>query len=277
MGGGGMISPTSDYLSFLMTLPHVTLMSLMTFFFLGLIRIAPIIFYAPFLGGSLPGPVKMGIALSFTFMLLPQIIQNTSQPLSFDMNFIAYSLKELFVGSILGFLSLIPFYIAESAGSLIDFMRGSASLQVTDPYMQTQTSTIGNFFVLIQAGGLFLFLDALAYSFQILPIDRFFKVSFFYISMPFWKLVFGLGTRILATATQLAAPSLVAILMAEMFSGIANRLAPQVQIVFLGMSLKSLLGLGLLWTAWALIMRQMDKQPAIWLRDLEKVLTSFGF
>ena len=51
--------------------------------------------------------------------------------------------------------------------------------------------------------------------------------------------------QIITIAIQLAAPALVAILMAEMFLGIANRLAPQVQIAFLGMSIKSLLGLGL--------------------------------
>jgi type III secretory pathway component EscT len=57
-----------------------------------------------------------------------------------------------------------------------------------------------------------------------------------------------------------------------MFLGIANRLAPQVQIVFLGMSLKSLLGLGLLWAGWFFILKQMANQSVLWLHDLEKVL-----
>jgi type III secretion protein T len=56
---------------------------------------------------------------------------------------------------------------------------------------------------------------------------------------------------------KLAAPALVAILMAEMFLGIANRLAPQVQIAFLGMPLKSFLGLLLLFFGWFAILGDM--------------------
>jgi type III secretion protein T len=276
-------SPTSDYLSLLISMPHVTPLGLMTFFFLGLMRIGPIVSLVPFLGARLPGSVKVGLALTLTFILLPQIIHSVSHTMTFDMQYIGYSLKELFVGITLAFLAAIPFYIAESSGSLIDFMRGSSSLQVTEPFMQTQTSTIGNLFnymtviVFFQIGGLFFFLEALAYSFQMLPIDQLLKLSFFNLSMPFWKLIVGLLTRVTAVSMQLAAPSIVSILMAEMFLGIANRLAPQVQIVFLGMSLKSLLGLGLLFAGWIFILQQVGNQCLLWLHDLEKVLQSFGF
>lgn len=258
-------------------------LGVLTVLFLGLMRIAPIVSLAPFLGGKLPGPVKIGLAISLTFILLPQIIHSASRPLAFDMSFVGYSLKEILIGVILGFLTTIPFYIAQGAGSLIDFMRGSSSLQVTDPFMQTQTSSIGTLFnymnvvIFFQIGGLFMFLDALAYSFQIIPVDVVIKESFLSnLSMPFWKIMTGLLTRVTAVSMQLAAPSIVSILMAEMFLGIANRLAPQVQIVFLGMSLKSLLGLGLLFAGWFFILKQMGHQTVLWLQDVEKVLRSFG-
>ena len=45
--------------------------------------------------------------------------------------------------------------------------------------------------------------------------------------------------------------------MAEFFLGIANRMAPQVQIAFLGMSLKSLMGLFLLWVGWQFILKNV--------------------
>jgi type III secretion protein T len=57
-----------------------------------------------------------------------------------------------------------------------------------------------------------------------------------------------------------------------MFLGIANRLAPQVQIAFLGMSLKSLLGIGLLFVGWFFILLQMSKQAQIWLKTLQYML-----
>jgi len=52
--------------------------------------------------------------------------------------------------------------------------------------------------------------------------------------------------------------------MAEMFLGIANRLAVNVQIAFLGMALKSLFGLALLWAGWSFIIQQMVKGALLW-------------
>lgn len=273
---------TADYVSLYLSLKNITPMGLMTIFFLGLMRIAPIVSMAPFLGGKLPGSVKMGLALSLTIIFLPYLIQYSSSNLSFNLAFIGYSLKELFIGLIIGFMAGIPFYIAESSGSLIDFMRGSSALQVQDPFMQTQTSSIGVLFnyVLIvlffQINGPFIFLDAVTHSFHVLPIDKVLPESFFSLQLPFWKAMLGLLTRVTAISVQLAAPSIVSILMAEMFLGIANRLAPQVQIVFLGMSLKSLLGLGLLWAGWFYILQQMANQSLLWLKTIDQTLTSLG-
>lgn len=252
--------------------------ALLTLFFLGLMRIAPIVSMSPFLGSKLPGGVKMGLTLALTLIFLPHISQTSTAPLTFSVAFIGLALKELLVGFILAILASMPFYIAQSSGVLIDFMRGSSSLQVTDPFMQSQTSPIGillNYVLVIiffQMSGPFIFFDAIIQSYNMIPVDHFLHSYFFTLAQPFWKMLTGLLTRFLALSVQLAAPSIVAILMAEMFLGIANRLAPQVQIVFLGMSLKSLLGLGLLWAGWFFILQQMGNQSIIWMRDIEKIL-----
>lgn len=271
---------TADYLTTLLTQPGMTPLGLLSIFFLGLFRIAPIVAIAPFLGAKLPGGVKIALAITLTILFIPQLIQTSTHVFSFDIGYIGYGLKELFMGFILAFLASIPFYIAQSGGSLIDFMRGSSSLQVPDPTMQSQTSSIGVMFnyvlilVFFQVGGLFFFLDAVNESFRILPIDKFITSNFFHISVPFWKTITGLFTRVMAISIQIAAPSIVSILMAEMFLGIANRLAPQVQIVFLGMSLKSLLGLGMLWAAWFFVLQQMGKQSLLWIKNIDDILRS---
>ena len=77
---------------------------------------------------------------------------------------------------------------------------------------------------------------------------------------------------VLSMSIQLAAPPLIGVIMAEMFLGIANRLAPQVQIAFLGMSIKSLLGLALLWAAWYFILKQFTKQTHDWLGVINKII-----
>ena len=65
--------------------------------------------------------------------------------------------------------------------------------------------------------------------------------------------------------------------MTEMFLGIANRLAPQVQIAFLGMSLKSLVGLAMLCAAWFFILQQMSKQTLLWLSDMNKIVHTLNY
>jgi type III secretory pathway component EscT len=59
--------------------------------------------------------------------------------------------------------------------------------------------------------------------------------------------------------------------MTEVFLGIANRLAPQVQIVFLGMSLKSLIGLAILASAWVFILKQMGKETFLWMKEVNNL------
>ncbi len=280
MGAFRVSGTANDYLSFLLNQPNMTPIGLLSVFFLGLFRLGPIVAIAPFLGAKLPGGVKIGLAISLTIIFIPQLIQNSSTEFAFDLNYIGFGLKELLMGVIIAFLSAIPFYIAEGAGSFIDFMRGSSSLQVQDPTTQTQTSSIGVMFnyvmiiIFFNIGGPFYFLDAVSESFNILPVDKTIPAGFFNLSLPFWQTITGLLTRILAISIQLAAPSMVSILMAEMFLGIANRLAPQVQIVFLGMSLKSLLGLGMLWMGWFFILQQMGKQSLGWVKNVDDILRS---
>jgi type III secretion protein T len=276
-----ILGATTDYASFAKSIPSLSSTALLSVFFLGLMRIAPIVARVPFLGGKLPGTMKVGLAICLVVVFLPQLLLMHSQPLDFNIYFIAYALKELLIGMILAFLMSIPFYIATSAGVLIDFLRGSSALQVGDPTMQTQSSSIGVLYnqvlvvLFFQLDGPFLFFDAILQSYTFIPVDKMLPATFFVANHPFWKLITELLTTVTALSIQFAAPSLVAILMAEMFLGIANRLAPQVQIAFLGMALKSILGIALLWAGWTFILQQMAKQSLLWLKDLVKLLSSF--
>jgi type III secretion protein T len=133
-------------------------------------------------------------------------------------------------------------------------------------------------FVLIvlffQIDGPFYFFDGVMQSYSLLPVDGIVPAHFFNLKHPVWEALLHLLTKFTALSIQLAAPSLLSILMAEMFLGIANRLAPQVQIAFLGMSLKSLLGIALLWAGWFFIMQQMAKQSLLWIKDLTQLVVS---
>lgn len=273
---------TTDYVSFVLSIPGIPPISVLTLFFLSLMRIAPVVSTAPFLGSKLPGGVKIGLAISIAAIMLPHLlIASKAHVMTFDVQFAGYCIKELFVGMCIAILVSIPFYIAQSSGILIDFLRGSSALQVQDPLMQTQSSSIGQLYnyifivIFYEIGGTFAFLEGFLNSYTFIPADSFIPATFFNLHLPFWQFILGLLTKFLALSIQLAAPPIVAILMAEMFLGIANRLAPQVQIAFLGMSLKSLIGLALLWAGWFFILQQLGKQSFIWLDSLNHLIRSF--
>lgn len=272
---------TSDYVSFVLSFPNLPPQTILTLFFLAMMRLGPIVAFVPFFGSKLPSGVKVGLLLALVAVLLPKIILTTKLPApAFNFNFSVYALKELLIGMILAILASMPFYIAQSSGVLIDFLRGSSALMVTDPIMQSQTSPIGQlynyvFIVLFyQIDGPFLFLDGVMNSYSIIAANDLIPSAFFNFNLPFWKTLATLLTKFTALAIQLAAPSIVAILMAEMFLGIANRLAPQVQIAFLGMSIKSLLGLALLWAGWFFILQQLAKQSLLWLQSIDQFFLS---
>lgn len=277
-----MTSATSDYLSLVLTMPQFPPLAVLNFFLLGLMRIAPIVALAPFLGSKLPGGVKIGLAVALTAIFLPHIMVTSTELARFDLYFIGHLLKELFIGAILGFMVSIPFYIAQASGVLIDFQRGSSSLGVQDPTTQTQVTPIGllyNYTLIVlffQIDGPFIFFDGLMNSYTFLPANGILPATFFALKAPFWQMLLHLLTKFTALSIQLAAPSMVAILMAEMFLGIANRLAPQVQIAFLGMALKSLLGIALLWAGWFFILQQVAKQTLLFLRDLARVVSTMS-
>ncbi|MBI5346612.1 MAG: flagellar biosynthetic protein FliR [Chlamydiae bacterium] len=277
------LSSTDSYLSLLLSLPDISPSSLISLLFLGMARIIPIIVVAPFFGSkNLPIPVKIMFSLALIAILMPQLVFSVHKEIPFDIHYVGYFFKEILIGFILGFLAAIPFYVAQGSGSLTDYMRGAQALQVTDPTTTSQTGPIGLLYnyVLITSfffiGGPFIFLDALAKSFELVPVNEFFNPIFFTTSMPIWHTILGLLNYVLSMSIQLAAPTLIGTLMAEMFLGIANRLAPQVQIVFLGISLKSWVGLALLAAAWYFIMQQLSKEAIAWLNVVQNTVYQMG-
>ena len=272
------MGPGKEYLQFFSQIYQLSPDALISLFLLSLFRLAPIIVLAPFLGSKLPSPVKMGLLMSFSALLLPHIAMTSQTLLEFNHIFILYAAKEFFIGFVFAFFICVPFQFAQSAGVIIDFVRGSSSLQVSDPFSQSQTSPIGNLYnyILIVMfyliGGVFMLFDSLITSYTLLPVDVLINPLFFSLKLPFWQIVTGVATKILALAIQLSAPALLAVLMTEVFLGIANRLAPQVQIVFLGMSLKSLIGLALLCLGWFFILEQLEKQTLLWLNEIHQML-----
>lgn len=254
----------------------------LSLFFLYLARILPIIGMAPFFGAKvLPHPVKVAFAISLFVIFLPKLLVVTKEPLTFNLLLVVLMTKEIFIGVLMGFMVSVPYIIVQNTGMFIDHQRGGASLMVNDPTIQNQSSPLGTLFNLVMVfifftiDGPFLVIDAIYQSYDFISPDQYLHLQFFNQDSKFYMSIIGLFGKVMKISTQLAAPPLIAILMTDFFLGVVNRLAPQVQITFLGMPLKSLLALAIIFFGWKLFVGQIATESLNWVgytKDLFKEL-----
>lgn len=258
-------------------------LAVLTLLILFLARFLPIIALSPFFGSRiLPHPVKVTFGLVIFAIFLPQLLTVTTSPLTFSPYALILIAKELFVGLVIGFIMSIPFVIVQNVGIIIDHQRGGASLMVNDPTVQNQSSPLGTLFNMVliyifyYIDGPFIFLDAIITSYDVIPPDKLINPLFFERSSTLWEIMVNLFNQVMVTSIQLAAPGLLAILMTDVFLGIANRLAPQVQITFLGMPLKSLLALTVVCFGWKLFSEELVRQSYKWLEAVKQALLAMA-
>lgn len=254
------------------------LLSFLSLFFLFMARFLPILLQSPFFGARvMPQPAKVALGIGLFFIFLPQLLLVTHK-IDFNLRLVFLIFKELFIGTIMGFLISMPFIIVQSSGIIIDHQRGGASLMVNDPTIQNQSSPLGTIFnyvmiwIFFMIDGPFLFIEAILTSYEVIPPDQIVNPKFFDRSSLFWANQIALLNKVMVTSIRLASPALIMIMMTDFFLGIANRLAPQVQITFLGMPLKSLLALLVIFVGWNIINQEMAKQGYAWINEVLNML-----
>jgi type III secretion protein SpaR/YscT/HrcT len=214
---------------------------------LGAARVVPIFTIAPFFGGKLvPAPVRVAISLAFVALVFPAVSAGAPVPATLGPLVLgALLVKEVVLGALLGFLAAMPFWAAEAAGRLVDTARGASNQELYVPQLGTQSSPLGDFslqlavVVFFAVDGHLLFLRALAASYEAVPV----------LAAPAGLTSGAIGTLAVAAtghlvlaALGLAAPVLAALLLADLALGLVNRVSPHVQVYFLGMPAKAVLG-----------------------------------
>ncbi len=270
----------SDYLSFLLTKPPQILWITCL---LSLGRILPLFCIVPFLGSKLlPAPIKICLATAFLFLCLPIVIYNISDSkVTMDWIFMLLLIKEVLIGSFFAFVVAFPFYAAQSSGAFISNQKGIQGLEgAASPLSMETTSPTAILFHNIATiafwtcGGPIILIKILTISFSTIPITSFVPKAFMNMQQPFWITIISLCQTCLLATIQLGAPSILAMLLSDLFLGIVNRTAPQVQVIYLLSALKAFMGLLFLWLAWWLIFQQIDDYIFNWLDKLETFFIS---
>ena len=216
---------------------------------LAMVRIGGAFAVCPALTDSMiPGIARRAAMLGFACLVIPYVhdIMPPGEP---NMGIFALlSIKEALVGFLMGFVAAVPFWVAENVGNLIDNQRGATMGEVYSPLSGAQVSTTGIFFtqivstVFFVSGAIFLFLGALYKSYEIWPV--FGEWVNFAPDVP--TQILGTLDAMLRKTVVIAAPVIIIMFLATLGLGLVNRTAPQLNVFFLSMPVKSALGIAML-------------------------------
>jgi flagellar biosynthesis protein FliR len=209
-----------------------------------LVRVAAILFVVPFFESrNVPGLVKVGLAFSVTWLLLPQL--DISVP-SIDNAPIALALgigSEIAIGLIIGLMVHLLFAGVQLAGQIAGFQMGFAIANVVDPASSLQIPMLSQFLnlfafmVFLSLNIHYYFIKALVDSFETLPL---LGAQF---DGNLYELIMGVTAHAFIISVQVGAPVMVALMLTSVALGLVARTVPQMQIFIVAMPVKILLGL----------------------------------
>lgn len=211
-------------------------------------RLMPIVMLVPFLGGkAAPTQVKIGLSLVFTVLVYPAVWITSPDIPEAPIVIAGLVVKEIAVGLMLGFITALVFDSVRMAGRLIDTSRGQNKAMSMVPQLKTQVSVTGNFLlqlfivIFMVTGGHRIFLAALTRSFKFIPPAEFATLAGNGAAIAFG--IAELATQAISIGVLLAFPVIAAILLTNIFLALVNKAAPQINVFFLGMPLKAMVGI----------------------------------
>ena len=191
----------------------------------------------------LTGLARRALVLALSLVILPQLFEPSMTLLRDHRGLFVLSLiKEVLIGVLFGWLTNFLFYVAQGVGFIIDTQRGASMASLFDPISNSQTSPLGDFlmkFVLtlaITCGGLLLFLKGLYFSYEQVPVFTPLNPL-----PPTWNAFFthAMGGQLFYLLVLLGGPVLFILFLSEFGLGLVTRFAPQLNVFFLSMPIKS--------------------------------------
>ncbi|GLS30839.1 type III secretion protein T [Mesorhizobium albiziae] len=170
-------------------------------------------------------------------------------------------LKELLLGLVLGMPIAATIWGVEAAGTFIDNQRGAAMMSLLNPASGNQVSPLGTLLAqlfvtwLFATGGFSTLIEALYFSHRVWPLWSLQPVF----GPAFVTGVLQLADVVMLLTLLLAGPAIVAMFLSEMGLALISRFAPQLQVFFLAMSVKSAVGLLLLVLSLTIVLAEADK------------------
>jgi flagellar biosynthetic protein FliR len=151
--------------------------------------------------------------------------------------FVIAILKELIIGTLAGFAASLTFGTMQIIGELMGLGSGFGSSRIFNPAISESGSAFDQLFTII-AMMVFMVIDG--HHVVILAISKMFEVIPINGPLPTgsMEVLMRMTAQLILTGVQIALPVMAALTMADVGLGLVSRVAPRIQIYFLGLPLK---------------------------------------
>lgn len=219
-----------------------------------LLRVSGLFLVAPVFGSHfVPAQVKVFIILVTTLAVYPMAVAASAPAAGAFAGgdlwaMVAVAVRELAVGLLLGYASLLAFVGIQVAGQFLDTEMGFGIINVIDPQLNQVSPLLGNFqyllalLIFLATNGHYTLLSGLAQSYRILPMGGPRAAA----GEPLLGFVMSLFSGLFVTALKVAAPVLAAMFLTTVALGLLSRAVPQLNIFMIGLPAKAIVGLALM-------------------------------
>lgn len=207
-------------------------------FILVLARVTPLFVLAPpFSSPVIPPRVRGIIAVGISIGLAPIALHGQHIP-SDPIALAALIIEGLLVGLGFAFSFAVLFAAVETAGSLADLGAGFSYGSQIDPLSGNENSVFAHIYSLVGIaiflviGGEAWVLRGLARTFQLVPLSSAPRIT------ALWGGTEQVFSTVFASAVEIAAPVLIALLITDVAFGVVSRVVPQLNVFAVGFPAK---------------------------------------
>lgn len=241
-------------------------------FLLILVRMATFIFAAPFFSTpNVPRHVRVGLAFFITVIVYNAIpLEGVVYGTVFGYAVIV--IKEAIVGLLVGYSANICVSILNFAGHMVDTEIGLSMVSLFDPITNSSVTISGTYYtymvnLMLLISGMYQYvLAAIVETYRLIPLN-----GAMFSSQRILGSMIEFATDYIVIGFRLCLPVFVTLILLNAILGILAKVSPQLNMFAVGMQIKILVGLGIMF----LTVGILPTASSIVLSEMKKMVTLF--
>lgn len=243
------------------------------YFLLILVRCSCFIFIAPFYSmTNTPARVKIGLSCFLAFLMYQVLTPAPAVEYNTVLGYSVIVLKEAVTGLLVGYAANICNSIIHLAGSIIDMEVGFSMVTLMDPATKESTSVSGIFYqymvmLLLIATGMYQYiLKAFAQTYTLIPVNG----AILNTESLMASMLQFMGDSIII-GFRICLPVFAVMLLLNAVLGILAKVSPQLNMFAVGLQLKVLVGLSIMFLTVSMLPGASD----FIFTEMKKMMVSF--